>query len=112
MGATLTLQPIQPEGALFVVRSSSARQVIVSLLAAAAWLVVLWMCLNPPGPDESMRLPFFAVLGLAVGASSLAAFPWMMVGYVRDQTLAYVAGYMHREADEEPSRPDLRIVGD
>lgn len=84
----------------------------MSLVAALAWLIVVGMCMQPPGPDDMARLPFFAVLGLAVGASSLAVFPWMMVGFVRDQTLAYVAGYMHAQADEEPGRPDLRIVGD
>lgn len=86
------------------------RQVVVSVVAFVAWASVAWMCAFPPGPTDELRLPYFAVLGLAIGATSLAALPWLMAGFIEGQVLAYVAGYMHREADEQAERPALSVV--
>jgi hypothetical protein len=51
------------------------------------------------------------VLAVAMNATILAGMPYMLRGFVKDQTLAYVAGYMHREADEKvEERPRLEVV--
>lgn len=83
---------------------------IVSVVAALAWVAVAAMLVEPPEPGDWLRLPFFALLTVASCASGLALFPLVMRGFVKDVVLAYVAGYYHREADEEQGRPVLRAV--
>ena len=83
----------------------------VSVFSALAWAVVCWLMWLPPGPEHVLRLPFFAVLGAAVGATSLSLFPLVMRGYLVDVVLAYTAGYNQREADDERAeRPPLTVV--
>lgn len=83
---------------------------LVTGIAIAAWVIAVGLMCAPPGPNDSMRLPFFAFLGVAVSASSLAAFPWVMRGFVKDVVLAYVAGYHQRASEEEAQRPRLEVV--
>lgn len=86
-------------------------QTVVAVTAVVAWLVVVWLMVFPPGPDATMRLPYFAVLGVAIGASSLALFPLVMRDYLKDMALAYFAGYHQREQDEaDRERDRLRLV--
>lgn len=94
-------------------RASCRRHLVISSVAALAWLAVLWLIVFPPASNEPMRLPYFAVLGVAIGSTSLAVLPWLLAGFIHSQVLAYVAGLMHNLADEQQSaRPDLRIVED
>lgn len=88
------------------------RQNLVAVVAALAWVVTLLLILEEPAVDEPLRLVFFAALGLAIAGTTLAVFPWMMVGFIRDHVLAYVAGYMHHEADApDPNHhPDLQLI--
>jgi hypothetical protein len=81
--------------------STCRRHIAVSFAAAALWALVAFVgVVVQPSPTSAMRLPFFALLQVATSATGLATLPWLMRGFVRDQTLAYVAGYLHRESDE------------
>ena len=93
-------------------RSHSRRQVVVVVVSLAGWGVTLGLLVVNPDSESVLRLVYFAALGLAVSASALAAFPWMMADHVHRHVLAYVAGYMHREADEQAAgrHPDLHLI--
>ena len=83
---------------------------VVTDVSLAAWVITVYLMLVPPGPNEPLRLPFFAALGVAVSFGSLALFPWVMKGFVKDVVLAYVAGYHQRASEEEQQRPALTVV--
>jgi hypothetical protein len=92
-------------------RSSCRRHSVAVVLAVVLWLaVVLVAFVVPPDPHSYMRLQWTVMLGAAMTASVLAGVPYMLRGFVKDQTLAYVAGYMHREADTVEERPRLEVV--
>lgn len=93
-------------------RTRCRRQLAVLVIAVLAWLVVLALIVLEPAPENVLRLPFFAVLGVAVSASGLAALPWLLAGIIQDKVLLYVAGYFHGEADERrrEGRPELTLI--
>jgi hypothetical protein len=93
-------------------RSTCRRHSVAVVVAALAWTVVVvgafWV---QPDAHSMWRLPWTVVLAVAMNATILAGMPYMLRGFVKDQTLAYVAGYMHREVDEPvEERPRLEVV--
>jgi hypothetical protein len=93
-------------------RSTCRRHSVAVVVAVLAWAVVIvgafWV---QPEANSTWRLPLVVVLAVAMNATNLAAMPYMLRGFVKDQTLAYVAGYLHREADEvTEDRPRLEVV--
>jgi hypothetical protein len=91
-------------------RSSCRRHQFVTAAAVLMWVVVGVFAFGiQPAADDYLRLPFVVFLCAAMSTSVLAGLPWMLRGFVRDQTLAYVAGYMHREADE-PQEEERRLT--
>jgi hypothetical protein len=87
-------------------RSSCRRHFVAVIVAVVAWAVVVGTAfLIPPDAHSAMRLQWTVVLAVAMNATVLAGLPYMLRGFIRDQTLAYVAGYMHREADEPQEQP-------
>ena len=87
-------------------RSTCRRHSVAVVVAVLAWAVVIvgafWL---QPDIHSEWRLPLVVALAVALNATNLAAMPYMLRGFVKDQTLAYVAGYFHREADEPVEEP-------
>lgn len=85
---------------------------VLACVSLTSWAValILMLVVQPDSGTVQSRL-FFVALGVALCAGTLATLPWMMHGFIRDQVLAYVAGYMHREADDPAEdRPALTVV--
>lgn len=94
--------------------------------ALAMWLLVGWGIYTQPDPDALMRLPWFAVLGLACVTTGLALFPLVSgrpPSAVTDEDLRAFGKAMYKAglADAarkgargqlEPQRTSLRVVGD
>lgn len=54
----------------------------VVAVALVSWGGVAWFIAHPPTANDALRLPFFTLLGVAIGSSSLALFPVVVLGYV------------------------------
>lgn len=78
----------------------------VTATALVAWAAVVFLIVEHPTANDGWRLPFFAVLGIAVGASSLSLFPVVIFGYLersrrlRDTRGIAEAFYWWGRADE------------
>ncbi len=92
----------------------------VTATALVAWAGVGLLIFEHPTANDEWRLPFFAVLGIAIGASSLALFPVVIVGYLersrrlRDTRGVAEAFYWWGRADErrqiDAARSRLSVV--
>lgn len=94
----------------------------VTATSLVAWAGVALLILAHPTANDEWRLPFFAVLGIAIGASSLALFPVVVLGYLeRSRRLKDTRGiaeafYWWGRADErarlddQASRARLSVV--
>lgn len=84
---------------------------ILAGVSLASWTVALFIMVAPrPAAGDLLERVFFAALGIALCTGTLVTLPWMMREYVQDQVLAYVAGFMHSQADEQDARPPLSVV--
>lgn len=95
---------------------------IILVAAIVSWLVVAWMIVVAPAPEASLRLPFFAVLGVAVALLSLALLPWLLLGLVpllfgplepmlRNYVGTFLAGWASRDGEVDPQDgPGLQLL--
>lgn len=96
---------------------------IIVIAAIITWLLVIVMIVDSPAPEASLRLPFFAVLGVAVALLMLALLPWLLVGLtpvlfgplepkLRTQVGMFLAGWASHEGDvvDPEDGPGLQLL--